>query len=300
METRQRTGGLVGPLILVAVGVIFLLSNLGLLGWSAWELILRFWPVILIAVGLEVLIGRHSLVGSLITLVVVIAMVGALLWLVPVRAVVGTAVSTETISQPLDGARRANVEISFGAGNVRIGALSDSELLIQGTALADEGTRLEQSFQVSGDTANYRLRTHSVGPGQFWLQSGGQNWDLKLNGDVPIDLKLNGGVGTSDLDLSQLTLSGLDANLGVGRTTITFPATGQLRAIIDGGVGEATLVVPRGVAVRAEVDAGIGGVSVPPEYRKEGDVYISPDYPGSENRLDLAVNGGVGRIEIRQ
>ncbi len=44
------------PLILLAIGVIFLLSNLGLLSWSGG----LFWPVALIIVGLALLTRRFS------------------------------------------------------------------------------------------------------------------------------------------------------------------------------------------------------------------------------------------------
>ena len=45
------------PLVLVALGVIFLLSNLGMLP-PLGPLFARWWPVILIAVGLSLLLRR--------------------------------------------------------------------------------------------------------------------------------------------------------------------------------------------------------------------------------------------------
>ncbi|MCJ7491189.1 MAG: PspC domain-containing protein [Dehalococcoidia bacterium] len=43
-------------LILVAIGVLFLLANLDLLGWLRWA---RFWPLILIVIGLLLLLRRR-------------------------------------------------------------------------------------------------------------------------------------------------------------------------------------------------------------------------------------------------
>ncbi len=48
---------LVGPLIVMGAGAILLLSTLGLLNVSVWQL---FWPLALIGIGIWVLVGRVS------------------------------------------------------------------------------------------------------------------------------------------------------------------------------------------------------------------------------------------------
>jgi hypothetical protein len=61
-DDRRRS--LVGPVILIGLGVVFLLNNLGVLAWSVWEVILRLWPILLVAAGLDLLLGRRSIWGS--------------------------------------------------------------------------------------------------------------------------------------------------------------------------------------------------------------------------------------------
>jgi hypothetical protein len=53
----MRTRTIVGPLILIGLGIIFLLSNLGLLPHLG-PLLARWWPLILIAVGAVLLLRR--------------------------------------------------------------------------------------------------------------------------------------------------------------------------------------------------------------------------------------------------
>ena len=55
-----RRGGLIGPVILIGLGSVFLLINLGVLSWSVWTVIFRLWPVLLVAAGLDLLLGRRS------------------------------------------------------------------------------------------------------------------------------------------------------------------------------------------------------------------------------------------------
>lgn len=53
--SRERPKQLVWGVVLVAVGLIFLLANFGFLDWFAWG---RWWPLILIAVGVAMLVRR--------------------------------------------------------------------------------------------------------------------------------------------------------------------------------------------------------------------------------------------------
>lgn len=301
METRERRRrGFVGPLILIAVGVIFLLGNLGVLSFSAWEVIFRLWPVVLITIGLEVLIGRRSTLASVVVVAITLAIIGVALYLMPAHATFGQSVSNENINQPLEGARNANIDITFGAGAVRIGELPDPNVLVQGTVAVGAGQQLTHSFRVSGDTAFYSLTTRNASTGPFFPPtSGDMRWDLNINRDVPAQLTINGGIGTSELNLSQLHVTALDVKLGVGKTTITMPATGQVRASISGGVGDVEVVIPAGMAARIQADAGLGGVNVPPNYQHQNNVYTSPDYDTAQTRVDLTVRGGVGRVAIQ-
>ncbi len=75
-RSRVALGPLLPGLVLTAVGVAFLLDNLDLV--ESWT-ILRFWPVILLAVGLRNLVGARNL-GSAVG-GVLLAAAGALLLL---------------------------------------------------------------------------------------------------------------------------------------------------------------------------------------------------------------------------
>jgi len=51
MAPRTRSGVLTAGLILIAIGLLFLLNNFYEI--SAWRLMARFWPVILIIIGVR-------------------------------------------------------------------------------------------------------------------------------------------------------------------------------------------------------------------------------------------------------
>ena len=105
-----RRGGLIGPVILIGLGVVFLLNNLGILSWSIWTVIFRLWPVLLVAAGLDLLLGRRSVWGSLLALVLTVAIVAGVLGLFGAGIMPGRAAAGEEISQALDGATRAELD----------------------------------------------------------------------------------------------------------------------------------------------------------------------------------------------
>jgi hypothetical protein len=82
-----RRRSLVGPVILISIGVIFLMVKTGHMeGWRAWEWFGHWWPVILIAAGFGRLLEwtldrdqpyppRHSGFGGLIVLIIIVGFV---------------------------------------------------------------------------------------------------------------------------------------------------------------------------------------------------------------------------------
>ncbi len=55
----MRTGRYTLALFLILSGFLLLLDNLGLLQGQAWRTVVRFWPVLLIFLGLEFLLEER-------------------------------------------------------------------------------------------------------------------------------------------------------------------------------------------------------------------------------------------------
>ena len=296
-----RRGGFVLPLMLIALGTVFLLNTMGVMNWNVWSFIARLWPLFLIAFGLELLLGRRSSASSLIATLLVVLVVGGLVTAL-VWSYVGwgaQTVTTQQITQPLNGAQDADVHIQFGVGTLRLGALTDSNDLLGGSINLYARERLERAFNVSNGTAYLRLNSNTDGIFPFWNTDGGaRTWELDLNPDVPIDLEVDSGAGDSNLDLQQLNLTNLTVDGGVGRTTIVLPERGQLTADVNAGVGQVTIKIPEGVDARIKARQGLGNISVNGNFSRNGDTYESPGYDNAANRIDLDVNGGVGQVVV--
>jgi hypothetical protein len=286
---------------MIGLGVVFLLNSLGLLGWEVWWTIVRLWPLLLIAAGLDLMLGRRSMLASLLVMVLLLGALALAVrssgaWLGD-----GTPFAGETISQPVGAATRADIEIRMGAGSLRIGALERSDELIGGTISRAPGEEVVRDSAVSGDTATVKLRSQIRRWFPFERGQGGQAlWDLRVNPDVATRLRVDTGAGSTTLDLAQLRITNLDVNIGVGQTTIVLPRQGSLEARVSGGIGQTTITVPAGVAARVQASAGIGQVHVNGNFQRQGSYYTSPGYATAEERIELDVDGGIGSITIQQ
>jgi len=54
----RRCGALFLPLVIVAAGVILLLNTTGVLDWSTWSELAKFWPIAVILFGLTLVWNR--------------------------------------------------------------------------------------------------------------------------------------------------------------------------------------------------------------------------------------------------
>jgi hypothetical protein len=301
-ERRYRRTSIVGPTILILLGLSFLVSNLGIWQFNVWEMMWRLWPVWLIAAGLDLMIGRRTAWGSWVVLGLVVTVIGgAVWWFGSGFGYQGGTLTSTTISESVHDATSAEVQIKPGVAELRISAGAAADKLVEGTVYKLPGESIDSNGNGSNGRVSYSLKSRGINvfPGVNVHTNGG-TWNLQLNPNVPMDLQVSTGVGKATIDLSQLNLTDLEVNSGVGEMTVTLPAKGRLNASIKSGIGKTTVEVPRGMAVRIRATNGIGSVSVSGDFQHDGRDYVSPNFSSAENRMEIEVNGGIGEVQIRQ
>ena len=68
-DWRSYRHSLIWPAILITIGVVLLLKNIGVLREDTLMTILHLWPILLIALGLESLLQERRMVGSVFWIV---------------------------------------------------------------------------------------------------------------------------------------------------------------------------------------------------------------------------------------
>lgn len=291
-------GGLSGATILIGLGVVFLLSNFGYLAANVWELVLRLWPVILVAVGFDIVVGRRSLWLSLTGLAITLAILVISLWYMGVRLDRMQAVTTSQISQPLQDATQARVNIQQAAGGLELSALASGDRLVEGQVPASGGTKVTENLTLDGQTADYTIRQSG---NTMFLPSTSDccDWKLQLSPSVPLDLDVSMGAGQTTLDLGGLNLTRLKVDLGAGQSTITLPENGAFNVEINLAVGQVIVVVSRDAVVHIFTNTALSAVSAPADYRKGDHELSSPGYSPGSRAIEVKINNAVGSVTVQ-
>lgn len=295
-DSVYRREGWIGATLVIALGVVFLLSNLGYLGLGVWQVLLRLWPLFLVAAGLDLLIGRRSWFGSLLGLLVILAILIGSLWLMSGGVLSAQPITTSQFDQALDGAYQASVEISQDAGILRLSGLEDQEKLLVGSGPSGDGISLTRDYQVVDGKGVLVLR--SKGEPVTMVSTHQAAYEYKLNSVIPIDLNVEQGAGQIDLNLADIYISQLDVDQAVGQTQITLSDTGSFTGIVDGAIGQVTLIVPADVGLKISAGTALVVVQAPPDFQETNKVYTSPNYDQAQTKIELMVNLAIGTLNV--
>jgi hypothetical protein len=191
---------------------------------------------------------------------------------------------------------RANLWIGLGELNLTGGADSLMEVDFAYNVAA---WRPGVSYEMVGDTGELSVQQRGLGEGLPGPDVRNE-WDVRLNDAMPLDLSVQMGGGVSDLDLDSLSLTGLDLDVGAGATTVDLTGDWErdLSAVVRGGAGELTMLLPSQIGVRVNAQTGLGRVNAD-GLRRQGDAYINDAYGDSDVSLEVNVSGGVGQINLK-
>ncbi|MBU9713261.1 cell wall-active antibiotics response protein LiaF [Evansella tamaricis] len=270
-------------ILILAIGVIFLLTNTGLIDSEATSIVSTFWPILIILIGLKVLfegfvIFLQSLkrdrwhVGKFIWGVLITAVGTVILgnnagwftfsvsdlwsWVWPVLVIyIGFKVIFD---------RDSNVVIHLGGDNEK----GKKKNLNHDFSSSGSHSYKNKSFR------NKRKRYHS--------------W-----------------VGEIQLGRQPFEIDGADISLWIGDVTVDLS-----KAILKEGenfidvrcwIGSVDILVPKDMAVKAVADVNLGEVTLfDDSYSGTGKnaTYTSPNFHEAEQKVILVVNLNIGDVEV--
>lgn len=313
-HNHRRRPSLLWPLLLIGVGVILLLSNLGVLPQNAFSILWRFWPLMLVMIGLDILLGRRSTAGSIIvSLLALLLMGGIICFMLLSRNGPSVLESVDTVSRqdapvraPLLDYETATITIDWASAPASLYALSDSNQLIDGR-ISYIG-QLIFDIESNGSHADINLDTRASGfifPANSSDRAG--RWEIGLHPDVQYDLVLDASSGSADYDLSQLQINSLIIDASSGPLTIALPETGKIEAVIDGGSGLIIIRLPNSLEAQIALDKGSGAFIPSQRFsrnnagadNRDGDeIWVTESFQQAENYVILKIDQGSGAVRV--
>ena len=144
-----------------------------------------------------------------------------------------------------------------------------------------------------------RLTIEETGRSGFQTGNVENDWTVRLNDEVPMDLEVKLGAGDSRLDLAGMSLRNLEVDMGAGQLNLDLRGNWNrdFDVRIRGGVGEATVRLPVRVGVIVEARGGLGGISAR-GLKRRGDSYVNDAYRESKTTLRVDIKGGIGQINL--
>lgn len=206
------------------------------------------------------------------------------------------ALQTESQSVDLGSDESVSVRLVLGAGDLAV--TGGAEKLLEADFTYNVA-RLKPEVKYTGGTLVVQQPEVKGLPALQGIAGFRNEWNLRLSGKVPMDLSIDMGAGTGDLQLAGLMLTGLDVNLGAGSTTLDLRGEWNRSAdiAIDSGAAEITVRLPKDVGVRVEVDRGptiINALGL----TQDGDAYTNAAYGKSDVTLRIRMQAGIGQINL--
>jgi hypothetical protein len=309
---RLRGGSVVFPLLLIAFGCLLMLW-VWLPYFDPWPVLSKYWPILLVLVGAGMIWDRTQRqrnpeaapafpVGSTVGTVVFLLILAFLLshghafrrreW---TSDAAGRGHETKTVNR--EDAKAVRMYVEMPAGQLRIEGGANRLLEADFYHLGSWSVP-EVDYSVSEGVGT--LKISQQGGGQMMGKSD-NTWNLKVNDETPLDLKVDVGAGRGEFQLAKIDLTRLELNIGAGQANVdlTGERSKDLKAEIQGGVGEAVVRLPKNVGVVATVHGGLGSVDVHGLKEEDGQ-YVNAAYGISPSTLRLTVEGGIGHIKLEQ
>jgi len=319
----MRRGGKIFGSILIILGALFLVSELGILDeiYAAYgislgtiisgliDAMMTLWPLILVALGITILfrnpwVSRITWIALIVIMIVFSAVSPGLnvhrgmLWMWDDNWNDEKITFSENTkySDAVDytgSLKKGRIDLELAAGSTEITSGTD-----KAAAITSMGRRLDYTSKTEGDTLYI-----SAGDDHDFDNIG----DFAGSNEIVLGDKLiwsiTVGTGASDFsaDLRALKVEKIDFSVGAGSAEIHVGDKLPAADInIEAGASSITVYVPKQSGVTIASDSGLSSIEMDGEDLSSSgsDKFESANYDEAANKIDITVSAGVSSVEI--
>ena len=305
-DNKKKDDGLIGGIILIAIGIVALMVTLFDLK-IVWSELAKLWPVFLVIFGVS-LLPLSKMLKSI--LVIVVILISGLIYCNNVR---GNEISSEEMTSNIliendvdvqeffesfnADITEASVEINYGAGVLRLNppvselvkARNLSDKIIQNFYVEYAGSQADIVFDVENE--DYQLNNID--------EVKDNHFEISLNKAPVYDFELNLGACEMNFDFSKYKVSDIEINSGASNINLKLGELYDSTTVdISTGVSQVKIGIPMDSGCRIECVSVMTIKDFDGFVKKSSGVYETTNYSTAENSIEIEFEGAMSVFEI--
>jgi hypothetical protein len=287
---------------LVLLGVLFLLSNFGLINFD-WGSFWKYWPIIFILLGLSYLLNYPPLrvIGWLLVPVFISSLLFAIfnntadIWNRRDRNV-----STKEFSYDLNESLEiARFSLKSGAGEFVIRNTTDKLFYVKTESSLGE-YKIDQK-QESDGTEDVTLSLDAKNSIIDFIGRNRNDVSVQLSSRPLWEVTVDSGAANLELDLSQYRISKLDIDSGASSMDVKLGDLYEKTDVkIDTGASSVRINVPKSSGVDIFVEGGLTSTDLS-GFRNAGEKrHRSENFDETSKKIYITIEAGVSSIDVNR
>jgi hypothetical protein len=292
---RSYNAAPIWGIFLLFLGIVLLLQTFNVLPWDLWETLWRFWPALIIMVGLAILFRNFNI--WLISFLAVIILGGSLGLAIWQNNNMQREISIKNYSQPITDLEQSLVAIDFTAGQLTIADLpvTSVSLFEAQVEARNDISSMDVNFDQEGKLG--RLSLDSINQ-QHW-PTGGISWNVDFTTKIPITFDIKSTASTNKLELGTLKISDFHLNTNASTSDINLPSPfGIMSVKIEANAATVDITIPDNAQAKVEVTTNVGTFNIDNRFIKEGNYYMTKNYNNASDHIELEIRSNVSTVTI--
>ena len=314
----MKTEKIVWGMVLIFIGSIILLQNFNMIDFY-WSSIWRFWPVIFILIGANMLFSRvvnHRaspyIIGTITFIILgLVAYQGTRLdsssgWFSynfendSADTSSNVVVISSSIAETYDGSKNASLYIQGGATRFKLTDTTSNLFKASGSGDQQlEKFTLSKTLVDSTEVLNFKMRK---GKQKWNLEEMDDNETFFQMNDKPIwDVKIEMGAGEAIFDFSNYKVKKLVFEGGAATFEAKIGSKLPFTEVeVKAGLANIEIEVPKASACRIVVESGLSSKDFIGFIKQADGSYQTSNYSSAPNKITINLQGGLASFEVKK
>jgi len=308
----MKTERIIWGIVLLFLGGILLLQNFNVINFE-WSVIWRFWPVILILIGANMLLSNsRSAAGGVVTVLITVVVLGFIgykginnndpdmdSWTDDNRAEEqGDTQKATVFSEPyIAGTRNAILNIEGGA----------TSFILRDTASELFTAHVKKHI---GNYSVFKFSTDSTETVDFKM-TGEAKWDMKKSGSNQVimtlnpepvwDINLETGAGKTNFDLTKYKIRKMKLEGGVAKFDIKLGSLYKTTVVdVESGVSKITIAIPESAGCEIKTESGLSSLDFKGFTKLSDNSFRTPNFASAQQKITINMEGGLSKFKVER